>query len=215
MGDEIRVSRLPSFDVEIEGTAPIEAIDFYRDDRCIASVDRMAENYVPSQRVRVAWCGASAPGNWQRARMHWDGELRVEGARILAAQGWAFDTPDEGLRAIDASRVAWRSITAGDWDGVVLELDGLEAAQLTFVTEPMSIRAPLRDLATTPATFRAESPQRRVELRRLPATMPSTGWRGAFEDDAPQAGPHAYWVRVRQADGALAWSTPVFVTLAP
>jgi hypothetical protein len=79
----------------------------------------------------------------------------------------------------------------------------------------MSIRASLSDLATTPTTFRAESPQRRVELRRLPATMPSTGWRGTFEDDAPQAGPHAYWVRVRQADGALAWSTPVFVTLAP
>jgi hypothetical protein len=28
--------------VEIEGTAPIETIDFYRDDRCIATADAMA-----------------------------------------------------------------------------------------------------------------------------------------------------------------------------
>jgi hypothetical protein len=26
-------------------------------------------------------------------------------------------------------------------------------------------------------------------------------------------GGHAYWVRVRQVDGAYAWSTPIFVTL--
>jgi hypothetical protein len=215
MGDEMRVSRLPAFAVEVEGTAPVEAIDFYRDDRCIASVDRMAHDYAPSQRVRVAWSGASAPGNWQRARMAWDGELRIEGARIVAAQDWAFDTPDEGVRAVESSRVAWRSITAGDWDGVVLELDSVDTAQLTFVTEPMTVRAALRDLAAAPTTFHAESPQRRVELRRLPSTMPAWSWRGAFEDDAPQPGAHAYWVRVRQADGALAWSTPIFVMLEP
>jgi hypothetical protein len=215
MGDEIRVARLPSFDVEVEGTAPIEAIDFYRDDSRIACVDRFTENYVPSQRVRVAWSGASAPGNWQRARMEWDGELRIDGARIVAAHPWAFDTPDEGLRAVDASRVAWRSITAGDWDGVVLELDTIEPAHLIFVTGPMTVRAPLRDLAGMPATFEADSPQRRLELRRLPAAMPSSGWRGTLADDAPQSGAHAYWVRVRQADGALAWSTPIFVTVAP
>jgi len=52
-------------------------------------------------------------------------------------------------------------------------------------------------------------------LRRLPEVMPSMAWRGAFRDEAPQAGSHAYWIRVRQADGALAWSTPIFVTLEP
>ncbi|HEY1325767.1 MAG TPA: DUF3604 domain-containing protein [Casimicrobiaceae bacterium] len=214
MGDEIRVARVPSFDVEVEGTAPIESIDFYRDDRRIASVDRMAQGYAPSRRLRVAWCGASAPGNWQRARMDWDGELRVDNARIVAAHPWAFDTPDEGLRAVEASRVAWRSITAGDWDGVMLELDAFDA-DLTFVTAPMSVRASLRALGATPATFDADAPQRRLELRRMPVTMPSPGWHGRFDDPASTPGPHAYWVRVRQCDGALAWSTPIFVTLEP
>jgi hypothetical protein len=213
MGDDIRVARVPPFDVDVEGTAPIETIEFYRDDRCIATVDAMAQNYAPSRCVRIAWSGVSAPGNWQRARMEWDGALRIEDAAIVAAQPWAFDTPDEGLREVTAQRVAWRSITAGDWDGVVLELDHPERAELTFVTDPMTFRVSLRALRAHAHTFEADAPMRRVELRRLPATMPPLGWKGRFEDSAPQSGAHAYWVRVRQADGAFAWSTPIFVTL--
>jgi Protein of unknown function (DUF3604) len=213
MGDEIRVARVPAFEVAVEGTAPIETIDFYRDDRCIHSADAMAAAYAPSRCVRVAWCGASAPGNWQRARMDWDGGLRIDGARILAAHPWAFDTPDEGLREVAAQRVAWRSVTAGDWDGVVLELDHPERADLSFVTAPMTLRARLGDLNADSRVFAADAPMRRIELRRLPATMPPPGWKGRFEDAAPLSGAHAYWVRVRQADGALAWSTPIFVTV--
>ena len=213
MGDEIRVARMPAFDLAVEGTAPIETIDFFRDDRCVASVDLISVATAWSNSVRVAWTGTTAPGNWQRARMQWDGELRVAGARIVAAHGWAFDTPDEGLRAISDTRVAWRSLTAGDWDGLVLDLDRLEGAELTFVTAPMTLQSRIDDLAAHPRVFDAGAPMRRVELRRLPAEMPPLGWRGRFEDPAPADGGHAYWVRVRQVDGAYAWSTPIFVTL--
>jgi hypothetical protein len=147
--------------------------------------------------------------------MQWDGGLRVQGARILAAHPWAFDTADEGIRATDPHSVHWRSITAGDWDGVVLDLDDLRTAELSFVTEPMTLQARLGDLGATPRSFKAESPMREVELRRLPAVPPALGWRGRFEDPAPAPGAHAYWVRVRQTDAAQAWSTPIFVTLTP
>jgi hypothetical protein len=33
----------------------------------------------------------------------------------------------------------------------------------------------------------------------------------AFEDDAPLEGPAFYYVRVIQADGHMAWSSPVWV----
>ena len=222
MGDEISVDRLPPFDVLVEGTAPLETIDFFRDDDVIATVDLMAAAGAASNAIRISWCGTTAPGNWQRARMKWDGELRVHGARIVEATEWALDTPDEGLREIPANgnraldndaRVAWRSITAGDWDGVVLTLDDASRAELTFVTEPMTLHARLGDLGLSPRTFVAENPARKVELRRLPAAMPPLGWRGRFEDPAPPQGAHAYWIRVRQSDGAYAWSTPIFTTL--
>ncbi|MBK7592051.1 MAG: hypothetical protein IPI27_12390 [Betaproteobacteria bacterium] len=156
MGDEIRVTQLPAFEVAVEGTAPIEAIDFFRGDLCVASVDPMSASTAWSDSVRIAWTGAAAPGNWQRARMQWDGELRVAGARILAAHPWAFDTPDEGLRHISDTRVAWRSLTAGDWDGLVLDLDRFDGAELTFVTALMTLQSRIDDLAAHPRTFRRQ-----------------------------------------------------------
>jgi len=212
MGDEVTLARSAAFDVRVEGTAPVETIEFFRDGVCIAREDPMAAG-APSRFVRVGWSGASAPGNWQRARMDWDGSLRVEGTTIVSAQPWAFDSPDEGLREIGADRVAWRSITAGDWDGIVVELEDPASAILTFATAPMTLRAHLRDLARQAVRFAAHAPSRVVELRRLPQEMPPLGWRGRFVAPADAHGTHAYWIRVRQADGAFAWSTPIFATL--
>jgi hypothetical protein len=205
----------PPFEVRIEGTAPIERVDFFRGVDCIGSVDRFESAGEASSFVRIAWRGASAQGNWQRARMSWDGELRIAGARILDVQDYAFDTPDEGVREHDARRVAWRSVTAGDWDGVVLELDRPEAAELTFVSAPMNVRTRLDAVGIAGRRFEARNPERCVEIRPLPRTMPSRSFAGTFVDASPVAGSHAYWVRVRQADGAYAWSTPIFVDRAP
>ena len=235
MGAEITVSSLPPFDVRVEGTAPIERVDFFRDDVMIDSVDMMsgaaglanatagasatvaataAVAATTSNAVRVAWCGASAPGNWQRARMLWEGLIRIDGASIVDLREWALDTPDEGVRESDAHTVRFRTITAGDWDGVILTLDAIDTAEITFVSEPMTLHARLCDLrGTEPRTFEADNPARKLELRRLPSTMPAPGWKGRFIDTSPCQGDHAYWIRVRQSDGEYAWSTPIFVSL--
>jgi hypothetical protein len=202
------------FDVHVEGTAPLERIDFFRDAEMLHSVDCFADAGALSNRVRVAWHGLSAPGNWQRARMSWEGGLRVEGARILAVEGWAFDTPDEGVREHDATRVQWRSVTAGDWDGVEIELDHVDDAQLWFATAAMTLRTVLS--SRNPAQrFEARNPERCVEFRQLPRTMPSRSFGRTFTDPAPVAGQHAYWVRVRQSDGHFAWSSPIFLNVSP
>ena len=223
MGDEIAMQSLPPFDVRVEGTAPIERIDFFRDDTIIDSIDRMsgvpasnagASSATASNALRIGWCGTTAPGNWQRARMLWEGMIRVDGASIVDVQEWALDTPDEGIRDSDAHTVHFRTITAGDWDGVILTLDAIDTAQITFVTEPMTLHFALGDLrGSEPRTFETANPARKLELRRLPSLMPALGWKGRFIDASPPSGDHAYWIRVRQSDGEYAWSTPIFVSL--
>ena len=199
------------FAVRLEGTAPLERIEFFRGTECLQSIDCFAAAGALSNEVRVAWQGLSAPGNWQRARMAWDGELRVEGTHILGVRGWAFDTPDEGITAHDETRVRWRSVTAGDWDGIVLRLHQPELAEIAFVTPPMSVRARVRDVGPHGRQFQATNPERTLELRRLPASLPSCSFTGRFVDPAPASGEHAYWIRVRQSDGEYAWSSPIFV----
>jgi hypothetical protein len=105
-------------------------------------------------------------------------------------------------------------VTAGDWDGVVVELDRLEDADLTFVSGPMNVRTRLAGLPAGGRCFEARNPERTLELKRLPERMPSLAFHGGFVDPSPAAGAHAYWIRVRQADGAQAWSTPIFMNLS-
>lgn len=217
MGDDVAARAGPSglagFEVRIEGTASIERVDFFRDDACIASLDAWADAGRPSSRLRVAWRGTSAPGNWQRARMAWDGGLRVEGNRIAGVAGYAFDTPDEGVRGFDAQGVRWRSVTAGDWDGVVLDLAEHGNGDLVFATEPVTLRVRLDDLGPEGRRFDVVGPDRSVELRWLPERDAPRSLRTTFADPAPPPGTHAYWVRVRQSDGSFAWTSPIFVTM--
>jgi hypothetical protein len=215
MGDETAVQLesgkgLPAFNVHVIGTAGIEAIDFFRDDQLLQRIEPTNATAALSNRIRVAWRGASAPGNWERARMSWDGELRIEGARIESAHDWAMDTPDEGITAVEGQRVAWTSVTAGDWDGIVLQLDRPANAMLIFATEPMNVRCNLASLDGPAWTQELESPQRVLEVKRLPMAEPAREVHHAFTDAAPVLGRHAYWIRVRQTDGAYAWSTPIF-----
>ena len=215
MGDEVHLrladgAALPPFDVAVDGTAGIEAIDFFRDDQLLQQHDFLAHGTEYSHRLRIGWRGASAPGNWERARMRWDGQLRVTGARILQVEPWAFDTADEGVTTHDDAHVSWRSVTAGDWDGVILTLDSIEGASLSFATEPITVQCEAQAIAPGGWCTELQSPWRTLEIRRLPATQTARQARLSFVDPAPLPGRHAYWVRIRQVDGAYAWSTPIF-----
>ena len=126
---------------------------------------------------------------------------------------WAFDTPSQGLTHHGPQRVAWHSTTAGDWDGVVLMLDRAEAATLRFHSAPLTMQISLGNLCSAGWQHEQREPWRELEIRCLPPEDPPATLRHAFHDTAPLPGWHAYWVRVRQLDGAYAWSTPIYLQL--
>ncbi len=215
MGDEVdlRLSPgklLPPFEVAVDGTAGIEAIDFFRDDQLLQSHDFLTQGAETSHRLRVGWRGASAPGNWERARMCWDGQLHVAGARILQVEPWAFDTADEGITGHGDAHVQWTSVTAGDWDGVILTLDKVDGASIAFNSGPMTVSCAAQAVESGGWRTELQSPWRMLEIRRLPTSETARRSRLSFVDPAPVPGRHAYWVRIRQVDGAYAWSTPIF-----
>ncbi len=211
MGSELRTAVPPTLRVRVEGTAPLEAVELMCGERVVFAAPLAGEGR--SDRLRVAWSGLSARGNFARARMVWDGGLAVEEGRILEARGWAFDTPEEGITAQGQDRVAWRSLTAGDWDGVILRLEETPRTTLVFTTGPLTCRLPLATLGGAPRLIAREEPMRRLELRRLPRVPPPASWSGMVRDPDPSPGERAYWLRVRQSDGEQAWSSPIWVTL--
>jgi hypothetical protein len=185
----------------------------FRGAEIVHRVEPHAKNAVLSDRVRIAWRGASAPGNFSRARMRWDGSAKLSGGAFANAAGYALDTPDEGIVSASGREIVWRSSTGGDWDGIEVDVAAPDDAILSVVTPQVSVAVPISRLRGGPASFADETPLRELELRFLPRDLGPSAWRGEFRDGAARPGWNAYWFRVRQWDGGIAWSSPIFVDL--
>ena len=210
MGSEFAAHAAPLLSLAIDGTGPIEAIEIFRGTQIVHRVALREDAAALSNRVRIAWRGATAPGNFSKARMRWDGSAALSHGRFGAPEPYALDTPDEGIVDAGPQRIAWRSMTGGDWDGIVVPIEALDDAVLSIHTPQISASVPLAEL---PAHFADSKPLRELEIRRLPADLGASRWAGTWRDPAPGPGWNAYWVRVRQWDGAYAWSSPIFVRL--
>ena len=113
------------------------------------------------------------------------------------------------MTAVNSQAVQWRSETAGDWDGVVVEIEGTSDTRLRFETAPATFSLPLGDL---PIIHDAGGIGQQVRIEPDPGPKAPREVRFQYQDDAPPAGRHPYFVRVTQQDGHMAWSSPIYVT---
>lgn len=213
MGSEYDAPVPPTLSISVEGTGPLESVEIFRGSQPIHSVQLRAPGALLSESVRIAWKGATAPGNFSRARMRWDGSATLSAGTFADPEGYAFDTPDEGLTLMQERRLEWRSATGGDWDGIVARVTAPDDALLTVQTAQISATVPVGALAEGPTRLADEVPLRELEIRRLPVDLGPQSWTGLFRDPVGRPGWNAYWVRVRQWNGAFAWSSPIFVRL--
>ena len=108
--------------------------------------------------------------------------------------------------------VAWRSVTTGDADGVVLEIDAPDEAVLRFDTPVVQHEVSLGEIAKEPVVVAAGGIDIQVIFEREPVGV-GREVEFTFSEDALAPGCHPYWVRVVQTDGAKAWASPIYVTM--
>ena len=165
-------------------------------------------------RVRVVWSGARIKGRARIAR--WDGHVTLRGGRIAEARGYAFDSAAEGICAQTETRVEWKSVTSGDEDGVILTVDAGDGAELSFHSDITSFSVPLGELAKGPFVKQAGGGvDLQVQVEYLPRGLGRADCSFAFSDEAAAPGCHPYYVRLTQADGARAWSSPFYIHVQP
>lgn len=208
MGAEAAADGPVSVAAQINGTAPIIEIAVYRDGQ---PVHRWTPDGDPAL-VLVAWTG-----NLRIARgrkQTWDGELTVRGARIHDVSPFAFDHPEEGLIGGDGQRVRWTSETAGDYDGLWLELADVTDPEIEFDAGPLTVTQPLAGIGDGPMFVEAAGLGAHLRLQALPRDGGPLDTVLSWVDAAPLAGVHAYHIRVTQLDGHMAWSSPTYVETA-
>ncbi|MGC1779618.1 MAG: DUF3604 domain-containing protein [Xanthobacteraceae bacterium] len=208
MGDIARVaSDTVRLSVEAVGSAPIERIDIFDGFDLIETVRPYGATELGA-RVRLSYRGAEYRG---RARTTtWDGSLTVSDNSIEKARlinNWNLD---RGIQHQDGSSVAWKAVTTGNYGAIDLWLKD-KAGRIAFETKPVSGDVAIADIGLEETVFDAGGLDRAVTLQRLPDAMTERRVAHSVEATIRSEGDTRLYVRVRQEDGHLAWSSPIYL----
>jgi hypothetical protein len=207
MGEEGAVDGPPELRVSAHGTAPIAALDLFRGPDVVETHDPTRGDDV----VELRWTGARS-----KARdkfVDWSGGATLDRGRIADVEPFGFDHPEDGITNRRPDAVFWTGGTTGNHQGVRLRVDAPADAELRVGTRPTSLTVPLADLsADEPRRVDVDGVDARVTASRVGAAADRDLTTTFTDADAP-AGDHPYWVRLRQVDGEMAWSSPLFLTV--
>jgi hypothetical protein len=210
MGDIIRPGFVPMrLAVEVIGTAPIERVDVMHGARVAQTFRPYAASDL-GRRVRVLWQGAEYRGRGRET--HWQGRLTLTGSRIASFSAVNFLNPERQVRETSpGTTLAWSSVTTGNLAGIDLWLDDARRGALDLETNVVSGRVELAELADDTISLDGGGLERRLSIYRLP----ESDWSRRIACDHVVA--HSgvadlpVYVRVTQADGHQAWSSPIYL----
>ncbi|NIP14730.1 MAG: DUF3604 domain-containing protein [Pseudomonadales bacterium] len=222
------------------GTAPIDSISVLRNGEEIWQRDFLTDTAnVPGSSDAFLLTFASVsnprqPGDNPRGWRHWRGTIKVSDAKLISATGMDFHNQLLQRIEVDAedpSLLRFSTITRGDTSSIRLELDDASrATEVTISLEPSTetgaapatygghqqlpgaqVTLEMRDFeeGATAAQLPAGQQADTIRLRRIisEGTLEASF---AFDDVSERQGDY-YYVRVRQADDGLAWSSPVWI----
>lgn len=202
MGGETRARGTPELDVTVNGTAPVREIDLFRGSDLVDTSTLAGGDDV----VALTWTGARSKNRHKVE--DWSGSLNLTAGRIESVEEVGFDHPSQGVQRTTDTTVRWDGATAGNYQGIRLSLDAPDTAELRVGTEPVSATVTLDDLDGG-RVFDAGPVDSWLEIERT-GTSSTYDINTTLVDDTAPMGRHAYYVRVRQTDGEMAWSSPIF-----
>lgn len=240
MGQQAPFAEARQLEGRVIGTAPIEHIAVIRNDEVLWEQDYLT-NAEPAAdgtgTFLLSFASAAAPyqpGDNPRGWRHWRGTLTISNAELEDFQGMDFHnsffqtlTPDPE----DPNRFEFATLTRGDTSSIQLRLSGLkrtsaitidlQAARETGGGPPVyrqpqtsaagALTLQLRDLVNgrLEQTLATDAYTDTVLLR---AQIDDGPREVTFEvsDTSDKQGDY-YFVRVRQANDAMAWSSPIWV----
>jgi len=210
MGAAFELKTPPRITGTIFGTAPLESISIFNRSE---ELERLAPNPPQSdgRRIKVTWTGANSP---DRGRfMNWSGELKLTGGKILKATSLNMFAAKYGIRESDDHRISWRSVTSGQEEGLLLEVDAPDDAVIAFMAGPADVSFSLGNVREDDLDWKFDGLEQslRASTRHYEGDEHDATF--VFIDEKADSGEQAYWVRVTQLDFHRAWSSPIYVEL--
>jgi hypothetical protein len=208
MGDIIRPGSTPMrLTAEVIGTAPIERVDVLHRAQTVQTV-RGYEAHELGRRVRVLWQGAEYRGRGRETI--WHGELKATGNAIKRFEPVNFLNPERQVRESGGS-LEWTSVTTGNMAGIDLWLAEASTGTLMIESNVVFGQVDLAALGGDCVAFEAGGLGRKLSVYRLPEK--DWGRHVVLEHEVTYCGGAdlPIYVRVTQADGHQAWSSPIYL----
>ena len=210
MGDIIRPgSATMRLAVDIIGTAPIERLDVLHGARVVQTERPYAATDLGC-RVRLLWEGAEYRGRGRETL--WQGKLTIVGNRLTRFAPVNFLNPERKVLEVAAgTELAWTSVTTGNLAGIDLWLDEPRSGRLNIETNVVSGTVELATLADGTVTYDGGGLGRKLSVYRLPEADWSRHLSLEHNVTFPGGADLPVYVRVTQADGHQAWSSPIYL----
>ena len=229
IGDEYTIDKPPEIHVHAIGTNALERVELYRGLEEVCSAPELS-SLIPSNRVKVTWRGASR--RMPYSGVLWRGELKVENGSLNSLEYMPLDRPDEQFFDVSEESFRWETYTCGDQDGASFEVLGDDAELVISCSciptesatiggrtrqcaplnqeDELHLRFRVSELGLKPNVTQIGPVNRTLSIQKLPEGKGSREISFRYIDKIPSLGTNAYWVRVVQSDGEMAWSSPIF-----
>jgi hypothetical protein len=210
MGDIIRPGRVPMrLSAEVIGTAPVERVDLMHG-TAVAQTVRPYRAADLGRRVRLMWQGAEYRGRGRETL--WQGKLTVSRNRIERCAAVNFLNPERIVQeTAPGTALAWTSVTTGNLAGIDLWLERADQGALEIETNIVSGKVDLAALADETRRFDGGGLGRQLSVYRLPEADWSRKARIDHTVSFPGGADLPVFLRVTQADGHQAWSSPIYL----
>jgi hypothetical protein len=203
MGEKISVNGDVSFDVTVNGTAPIKRVDLFDGAELVESAD-LTEG---ADSLELTWSGARS--KVRHKVQDADGGLTLDKGEIEYVSEFGFHNPEQGIESMTDTTLKWKSTISGNYQGVKIDVDAPTDAELSFRTPFLSDSWELDEIEDGMVVEAGELDQQLVFRYVGEATERDVDV--SFDIDADDDEDHAYYVRIVQEDGDMAWSSPVFI----
>ncbi len=193
----------------VHGTAPIDYIALFNRSTEIARFKPNVEKHNP-ELIKIIWSGAT---HQDRGRfMRWDGGLQISGGKIREAVPLNIFTAKYGIDESDETHVSWRSVTSGQEEGVLLDIDAPDDAVITFKAGPADLSFSVGEVRAGNLRWDLGGLEQFVFASTLHTDGVHCDVTFDHIDDQPGNQEQAYWIRVVQTDFHRGWSSPVYIT---
>ena len=211
MGDIADTAGPVTISGQVHGTAPIEYIALFNRSQELKRFKPNPQTHDPN-RIKIIWSGAT---HQDRGRfMSWDGGLQMKNGRITGAQPLNIYTAKYGIDEWSDGHARWRSVTSGQEEGVLLDVDAADEAVIIFKAGPADLRFTVGEARAGDLRWDLGGLEQYVTASTLHTDGGTPDVPFDYVDEAPGAGEQAYWVRVVQTDFHRAWSSPVYLATA-